>query len=94
MTVLDNIRVSQHYHLGYGVAGCFFRTPNYMRREKTIEKQAMEVLEALELRQFAGELPKNLPYGMQRRVEIARALSLRPKLLLLTSPPRASILPT
>ncbi|MBG0777457.1 MAG: ABC transporter ATP-binding protein [Desulfovibrionaceae bacterium] len=86
MTVLDNIRVSQHYHLGYGVADNFFRTKRYRQREERIESTAMEVLEALDLARFASELPKNLPYGVQRRVEIARALSLRPRLLLLDEP--------
>ncbi|MDK2956843.1 MAG: branched-chain amino acid transport system ATP-binding protein [Desulfovibrionales bacterium] len=86
MSVLDNIRLSQHYHLGYNVWDCFLRTPRYMRRERDIDKTAWEMLEAMDLKEFAQERPKNLPYGLQRRVEIARAMSIKPKLLLLDEP--------
>jgi branched-chain amino acid transport system ATP-binding protein len=57
-----------------------------MRREAEMRAWAMQILEALELAQFANELPGNLPYGIQRRVEIARALSIRPDLLMLDEP--------
>jgi branched-chain amino acid transport system ATP-binding protein len=86
MTVLDNIRIAQHHALGYGLFDCFLRTPRYMRRERDIEDHAMHVLETLGLAEVAGELPKNLPYGVQRLVEIARALSIRPALLMLDEP--------
>lgn len=86
MSVLDNIRISQHHHLGYSLLDNFLRTKKYMNREKEITNGAMEILEALDLAQFAEELPKNLPYGIQRKVEIARALSIKPKLLLLDEP--------
>jgi len=86
MTVLDNILVSQYYHLGYGLLDCFMRTGRYMRREAEMRTWAMEILEALDLAQFANELPGNLPYGIQRRVEIARALSIKPDLLMLDEP--------
>jgi branched-chain amino acid transport system ATP-binding protein len=86
MTVLDNIRIAQHHALGYGLFDCFLRTPRYMRRERDIEDHAMEVLSRLGLAEVAHELPKNLPYGVQRLVEIARALSIKPKLLMLDEP--------
>ncbi|MHC1711828.1 MAG: ABC transporter ATP-binding protein [Solidesulfovibrio sp.] len=86
MTVLDNIRIAQHHALGYGLFDCFLRTPRYMRRERDIEDHAMHVLERLGLREVAGEQPKNLPYGVQRLVEIARALSINPALLMLDEP--------
>jgi branched-chain amino acid transport system ATP-binding protein len=86
MTVLDNILVSQYYHLGYGLWDCFIRSKRYMRREAEMRAWAMEILEALDLAQFANELPGNLPYGIQRRVEIARALSIKPDLLMLDEP--------
>jgi len=86
MSVLDNIRVAQHYHLGYSLLDCILRTARYERRTREIDALAYEILDALELRQYAEELPKNLPYGIRRRVEIARALSIKPALLLLDEP--------
>jgi branched-chain amino acid transport system ATP-binding protein len=86
MTVLDNIRVSQHYRAGYSLLDCFLRTKKYMIREAEIERVAWELLEAMELKEYALELPRNLSYGLQRRVEIARAMSLKPSLLLLDEP--------
>jgi len=86
MTVLDNIRISQHYQLGYTIWGSLFRSRNYMAAEERIRKKALDILEALDLARFADEVPKNLPYGIQRKVEIARALSIDPDLLLLDEP--------
>jgi branched-chain amino acid transport system ATP-binding protein len=86
MTVLENIMVSHHIKLDYGFLGAALRTPNYMRREKEITRNAYETLESLELRQYADEKPKNLPYGLRRKVEIARALSIKPSLLMLDEP--------
>jgi branched-chain amino acid transport system ATP-binding protein len=86
MHVLDNIRIAQHYRLGYSLMDCFLRTKNYVNREKAIDDIAWELLEAMDLKDVAYELPRNLPYGVQRRIEIARAMSVRPKLLLLDEP--------
>jgi branched-chain amino acid transport system ATP-binding protein len=86
MSVLDNLRIAQHYQLQYGLLDAFFRTGRFIRREAAIEAFAMEILEALGLSRFAGDYPGNLPYGLQRRVEIARALTLRPTLILLDEP--------
>ena len=86
MTVLDNIRIAQHYRLGYTVLDSVLRGKKYRAREARILEIAEELLEAMSLTDVAMEYPKNLPYGLQRRVEIARAMSIRPKLLLLDEP--------
>ncbi|PLX82428.1 MAG: high-affinity branched-chain amino acid ABC transporter ATP-binding protein LivG [Desulfuromonas sp.] len=86
MTVLDNIRVAQHYQLGYGFFHSVVRSKRYKEREAEIAKEASELLEVFDLQRYAEELPKNLPYGTQRKLEIARALSSHPKLLLLDEP--------
>jgi branched-chain amino acid transport system ATP-binding protein len=86
MTVLDNIRIAQHYRLGYSVLDSVIRGKKYRAREARILEIAEELLEAMSLTDVAREYPKNLPYGLQRRVEIARAMSIRPKLLLLDEP--------
>ncbi|MFP3040727.1 ABC transporter ATP-binding protein [Treponema primitia] len=86
MTVLDNIRIAQHYQLGYNAADAFFNTRRYREREEKIALSARELLAVFHLSDLADEYPKNLPYGIQRRVEIARALSLQPDLLMLDEP--------
>ena len=86
MNVLDNIRVSQHYRMGYSLADALLRTRRYADREAAIERTAMELLEHMGMLDLAKEYPPNLPYGIQRKVEIARALSIRPKLLLIDEP--------
>jgi branched-chain amino acid transport system ATP-binding protein len=86
MTVLDNIRLSQHFHLGYSIGEIFLRSKNFFANEKRITDKSMELLGVFGLEGIAEEFPKNLPYGIQRRVEIARALAAEPKLLLLDEP--------
>ncbi|MDR3131061.1 MAG: ABC transporter ATP-binding protein [Treponema sp.] len=86
MTVLDNIRIAQHYRLGYNAADVLFKTKRWREREGEITRSARELLEVFHLADLADEYPKNLPYGIQRRVEIARALSLQPELLMLDEP--------
>ncbi|SLM31832.1 leucine/isoleucine/valine transporter subunit; ATP-binding component of ABC superfamily [Desulfamplus magnetovallimortis] len=86
MTLLDNILISQHYNLGYNLFDLFTRNRRYMENEKRMTSIAMELLEQLNLVQFKDEKPRNLPYGIQRKIEIARALSVKPDLLLLDEP--------
>jgi branched-chain amino acid transport system ATP-binding protein len=86
MTVMDNLRVAHNYHLGYGILDVLLQTPRYRRAEVGIDRAAREILEIMGLKEHSWELGKNLPYGLQRKVEIARALIVRPKLLLLDEP--------
>ncbi|GAB4554073.1 MAG: ABC transporter ATP-binding protein [Geothermobacteraceae bacterium] len=86
MSVLDNIRVARHGKLGYGFFHAIARTRTYLEREAEIERDARELLEVFKLDKYADEVPSNLPYGMQRKVEIVRALAEKPKLLLLDEP--------
>ncbi len=86
MTVLDNIRVAQHGKLDYGFFQAVMRTKSYYECEERIEKEARELLEVFQLDTYADEFPTNLPYGLQRKLEIVRALSEKPKLLLLDEP--------
>ena len=86
MTVLDNIRVAQHGKLDYGFFKSILRTSDYFECEERIEKEARELLKIFELDKYVDEYPTNLPYGLQRKLEIVRALSEKPKLLLLDEP--------
>jgi len=86
LNVFENLCVSQHYQLGYGFLQSILRTSAFTQSECQVKKTAEELMDLLEIRHCALESPKNLPYGLQRRVEIARALSLRPRLLLLDEP--------
>ena len=86
MSVMDNIRVAQHYRLGYGFFHSAVRSRRYCQREAEIAREATELLEIFDLKKHADELPRNLAYGTQRKLEIARALSIHPKLLLLDEP--------
>lgn len=86
MSVLDNIRVAQHGRLKYGLLGALLRTKSYQECERELEKQAMELLKVFELENYANDVPTNLPYGLQRKLEIVRAISENPQLLLLDEP--------
>lgn len=86
MTVLDNVKVALHNHITYGLDKSFLRLPAYFKREKEMNEKAMEILRVFELDEQADYLASNLPYGRQRKLEIARALATEPKLLLLDEP--------
>lgn len=86
LSVLDNVLVSQHLRLKSPFLSAALSLPDYSREEREVQATARELLDRLELTAYAYELAGNLPYGRQRRLEIARALATGPKLLLLDEP--------
>jgi branched-chain amino acid transport system ATP-binding protein len=86
MTALENVLVGMHHRLKGGILGSIFGTRRVRREEKDAEAQAREMLAFCGLRGRANTLARNLPYGDQRRLEVARALATGPKLLLLDEP--------
>jgi len=86
LPVLDNVRTALDGHTRYGAAEALGRFGRFGREERRVIAEARELLALLKLDHLAGESACNLPYGLQRRLEIARALALRPRLLLLDEP--------
>lgn len=86
LPVIDNVKIAYHMHIGYNLPEAIFRTRKYVQEENEVTKKAMELLTIFHLEDHAYDLAKNLPYGAQRRIEIARALATEPKLLLLDEP--------
>ncbi len=85
-SVLDNVKIGLHNQYKYSTAAGILRLPSYFKKEKEMNEKAMELLKVFDLDQEADTLSSNLPYGKQRKLEIARAMATNPKLLLLDEP--------
>ena len=86
LSVLDNVKLGLHNQMKYSTLEGILRLPRYFRTEKKMNEKAMELLTVFGLENEASTLADNLPYGKQRKLEIARALATNPKLLLLDEP--------
>ena len=86
MTVLENVMIGRHCRMKAGIPGAIFRNPATVREEEKVVEDSYRVLEKIGLEQFVNEYAKNLPYGAQRRLEIARAMATEPSILLLDEP--------
>lgn len=86
MTVLEHVKMARYSKLGYGLFGAFFGTSRRNREEAESEEKAYSLLKMFGVDQFADQWVPNLPYGAQRRVEMARALATEPKVLFLDEP--------
>ncbi len=86
LTVLDNVRIAMHQNVKYGLLSGILHLPSYKKEEEQLRKESLELLRITKLDSKANELAKNLSYGEQRHLEIARALATKPVLLLLDEP--------
>jgi branched-chain amino acid transport system ATP-binding protein len=86
MNVLDHVKLAQYSKITYGLTGAFFGTPKRYKEEAEIEIKSLDLLELVGIRHLADQIVTNLPYGAQRRVELARALATGPKILFLDEP--------
>lgn len=86
MTVLEHVKLARYSKITYGLVGAFLGTAKRHHEEAEIEKISLDLLELVGARHFADQVVTNLPYGAQRRVELARALATEPKILFLDEP--------
>jgi branched-chain amino acid transport system ATP-binding protein len=85
-SVLDNVKIGLHNQMSYSTLTGILRLPKFRQVEREMDEKAMELLKVFDLDKEANYLSSNLPYGKQRKLEIARALATNPKLLLLDEP--------
>lgn len=86
LSVIENVKIAYHFNAGYGLFSGFAHWPKYRAAEAEIQEKAIGLLKIFDLQDRADEKAVNLPYGEQRRLEIARALATKPRLLLLDEP--------
>ncbi|MGD2162043.1 MAG: ABC transporter ATP-binding protein [Anaerolineales bacterium] len=86
LSVLDHVKMARYSKLTYGLTGAFFGTKKRVQEEKANDKLGMDLLELVGIPHLADQIVTNLPYGAQRRVELARALATEPKVLFLDEP--------
>lgn len=86
MSVLDNVLVANNFNMKYGILSGIFRFHNYWKEEKEVKARALDLLKIFDLDKYADMPAGNLPYGQQRKLEIARAMATNPKVLLLDEP--------
>lgn len=86
MTVLEHVKLAHYSQLRYGLTGLFFGSPRRYAEEARIGENALRLLKTFDVARYADQLVVNLPYGAQRRVEMARAMAIRPRVLFLDEP--------
>jgi branched-chain amino acid transport system ATP-binding protein len=86
MTVMEHVKMAHYSQLSYGLVGALFGTPRRNREERQVEENTVRLMEMFDVAKYAGWIVGNLPYGAQRRVEMARAMATKPKVLFLDEP--------
>ena len=86
LSVIDNIKIAYHNEMSYTTVEGIFRLKRYWTQEKKAHQESLDFLKIFSMEDYADILAKNLPYGKQRKLEIARALATKPKILLLDEP--------